>query len=144
MTDIVKMNPAALAPPPDNKHAHVVLVPAGCATAYIAGQVAIDRDGTVVGGRDHGAQAEQCFANIRDTLAALGVGPERVVQMTIIVVDHRDELLGAINAAGERAFGAHWPVTATTLIGAQALGHSAFLVEVNAIVALAGGTPDER
>ena len=136
MTDIVKFNPPALAPPPAGKHAHVVLVPPGCATAYIAGQVALDRDGNVIGGRDHAAQAEQCFVNIRATLAALGAGTEQVVQMTIIVVDHHDDLLDAINAAGERAFGSAWPVTATTLIGAQALGHSAFLVEVAAVVAL--------
>lgn len=142
MTNIVKYNPSVLAPPPANKHAHVVMVPAGCAIAYLAGQVAIDGDGNVVGGRDHGAQAEQCFSNIRDTLNELRVGPERVVQMTIIVVDHQDELLDVINGAGERIFGADWPVTATTLIGAQALGHSAFLVEVNAIVALPGSTID--
>ena len=77
------------------------------------------------------------FVNIRDTLAAIGAGPDRLVQMTIIVVDHHDGLLPVINAAGERVFGSQWPVTATTLIGAQALGHSAFLVEVNAIAALA-------
>lgn len=142
MRDIVKVNPAALAPPPAEKHVHVVVVPAGCPTAYIAGQVALDRDGNVIGGRDYAAQAEQCFANIRDTLAALGVGPERVVQMTIIVVDHRDELLDTINAAGERVFGVDWPATATTLIGAKALGHSAFLVEVNAIVALVDESRD--
>lgn len=142
MTDLIKFNPAVLAPPPANKHAHVVIVPEGCPTAYLAGQVAIDGAGNVIGGRDHGAQAEQCFINIRDTLAALHVGPERVVQMTIIVVDHNDALLDAINAAGERVFGDDWPVTATTLIGAKALGHSAFLVEVNAIVALSGTRRD--
>ena len=137
MTALVKLNPDALAPPPENKHAHVVIAPAGGRTAYLAGQVALDRDGNVVGERDHARQVEQCFVNIRDALAAIGAGPERVVQMTIIVVDHHDALLPAINAAGERVFGADWPVTATTLIGAQALGHSAFLVEVNAIAALA-------
>lgn len=136
MTALVKINPDALFPPPGNKHAHVVIAPAGGRTAYLAGQVALDRDGNIVGGRDHAAQIEQVFVNIRDTLAAIGAGPDRLVQMTIIVVDHSDALLPVINAAGERVFGAEWPVTATTLIGAQALGHSAFLVEVNAIAAL--------
>lgn len=136
MTDIIKFNPTALAPPPENKHAHVVIAPVGGRTAYLAGQVALDRDGNVIGGRDHAAQIEQVFVNIRDTLAEIGAGPDRLVQMTIIVVDHSDALLPVINAAGERVFGAEWPVTATTLIGAQALGHSAFLVEVNAIAAL--------
>ncbi len=137
MTDLVKINPDALFPPPENKHAHVVIAPAGGRTAYLAGQVALDRDGNIVGGRDHAAQIEQVFVNIRDTLAAIGAGPDRLVQMTIIVVDHSDALLPVINAAGDKVFGPDWPVTATTLIGAQALGHSAFLVEVNAIAALA-------
>lgn len=137
MTALVKINPDALFPPPGNKHAHVVIAPAGGRTAYLAGQVALDRDGNIVGGRDHAAQIEQVFANIRDALAAIGAGPDRLVQMTIIVVDHRDALLPVIDDAGERVFGSAWPVTATTLIGAQALGHSSFLVEVNAIAALA-------
>ncbi len=136
MTDLLKINPEALFPPPENKHAHVVIAPAGGRTAYLAGQVALDRHGNVVGGLDHAAQIEQVFLNIRETLAAIGAGPERLVQMTIIVVDHRDELLDTINVVGERVFGSQWPVTATTLIGAQALGHSAFLVEVNAIASL--------
>ena len=137
MNALVKINPDTLFPPPDNAHAHVVIAPAGGRTAYLAGQAARDRDGNVGGERDHAAQVEQCFVNIRDALAAIGAGPDRLVQMTIIVVDHHDALLPKINAAGERVFGAQWPVTATTLIGAQALGHSAFLVEVNAIAALA-------
>ncbi len=61
--------------------------------------------------------------------------------MTISVVDQSDALLPVIDAVREWVFGAERPVTATTLIDAQALGHSAFLVEVNAIAVRGRRTP---
>lgn len=136
MDKVVKLDPATLAAPPEGKHAHIVIAPAGARMAYIAGQVALDRDWTVIGPGDHGAQAEQCFRNIADALHAIGAVPDQIVEMTIIVVGYQEALMSAINLAGERVFGTQWPVTATTLIGATALGHSAFLVEIKAIVAL--------
>ncbi len=136
MDKVVKFNPTTLAAPPENKHAHVVIAPAGARTAYIAGQVALDKDWNVIGAGDHGAQAEQCLRNIADALSAIGAGPDQIVEMVIIVVDYEEAMMAAINRAGEVVFGEDWPVTATTLIGAKALGHAAFLVEIKAIVAL--------
>jgi enamine deaminase RidA (YjgF/YER057c/UK114 family) len=135
MSTVEKINPDTLAPTPEGKHAHIVITPPGARTAYIAGQVALDRDLNIVGS-DLDTQARQCFENIKLALEALKAKADQVVQMTIIVVDYDQSQLSAINGAGEAVFGDQWPVTATTLIGAQALGHSAFLVEVNAIVAL--------
>ena len=135
MTNPERLNPSTLAAPPANMHAHVMIAPAGARLAFIAGQVALDRDWQVAG-TDLAAQAEQCFRNVRLALDALGATSEQVVQMTIIVVDYRQEMLDTINEAGRRGFDGAWPVTATTLIGAQALGHSDFLVEVNAVAAI--------
>lgn len=135
---VVKFNPPSLAAPPENKHAHIVIAPS-CRTAYIAGQVALDKDWNVVGAGDHGKQAEQCFRNIADALSAIDASPEQIVEMTIIVVDYDETMMAKINSAGEAVFGADWPVTATTLIGAKALGHAAFLVEIKVIVALFDG-----
>jgi len=39
--------------------------------AGVAGQVAFAKSGELIGKGDLGKQAEQCFANIRDTLVAL-------------------------------------------------------------------------
>ncbi len=136
MTKLTKINPDTLAPPMENLFANIVVTPPGARLAFIAGQVAIDRQGNVIGVGNHAEQAVQCFKNIRDALAAIDAKPDQVTQMTIIVVNYEDALLEVINKAGADVFGDEWPVTATTLIGAAALGNSVFLVEVNAIVAV--------
>jgi enamine deaminase RidA (YjgF/YER057c/UK114 family) len=136
MNDLRKINPTSLATPPDGMHAHVVVTPPNARLAFIAGQVALDKAGTVIGPGKLAAQAEQCFRNINEALLAIEALPSQIAQLTIIVVDYRQEMLAEINRAGIAVFGKEWPVTATTLIGAAALGHSAFLIEVNAIVAL--------
>ncbi len=136
MTGLTRINPATLAAPPQNLHAHIVVTPPNCRLAFIAGQVALDKDGTVIGRGRYDEQAVQCFTNIRDALVAIDAGPGQIAQMTILVVDHQDALLEVVNRAGAAVFGDEWPVTATTLIGAKALGHSDFLIEINAVVAL--------
>lgn len=135
MTTLTKINPDTLALPMENLFANIVVTPPGARLAFIAGQVATDRQGNVVGVGSHADQAAQCFKNISDALAAIDAKPDHVTQMTIIVVNYEDALLEVINKAGADVFGDEWPVTATTLIGAAALANSAFLVEVNAVVA---------
>ncbi len=135
MQQVEKLNPATLASPPNDKHTHITIAPRGSRLAFIAGQVALDVELNFVGD-DLSGQAKQCFTNIELALAALDAGPEQIVEMTIIVVNYEQSKLDAINAAGEAVFGDGWPVTATTLIGAQALGHDAFQIEISAVVAL--------
>ena len=60
------INPPGLTKPAGYTH---VVVSADHRTAYIAGQVAVDSAGTVVGDGDFKAQAEQVFANLRTALA---------------------------------------------------------------------------
>ncbi len=137
MSLAVKLNPPSLAAAPDDMHAHIVIAAPGARLAFIAGQVAIDNGGHVVGPGDLGRQAEQCFHNVQLALEAIAASPADIVEMTIIVVDYSEPLLAIINRAGLAVFGQDWPRTATTLIGAQALGHSSFLIEVKATVVLA-------
>src|ERR1700722_5220336 len=136
--DIQRINPATLLAPIGNKHAHIVVPPAGSRFAFIAGQVALDLAGAIVGRGDYYQQSHQCFENIRDPLAELHAEPQQIVKMTIYVLDYRPEMLELVSRAGDQVFGANWPVTATTLIGVQALGMSDFLVEIEAMVALPG------
>jgi enamine deaminase RidA (YjgF/YER057c/UK114 family) len=135
MLKVEKINPSTLALPPEGMHAHITVAPRGARLAFIAGQVALDQDFAIIGD-DIGCQAVQCFTNIRLALDALGAHPNQIVQMSIIVVDYNQSELDGINASGKRVFGDDWPVTATTLIGAKALGHNAFKIEVSAVVAL--------
>ena len=131
-----KLNPPSLLDPVGGNHVHIVIPPANSRLAFLAGQVAFAKSGEIVGKGDYYKQAVQCFANIRDALIALDAGPEQVAKMTIFVVDYRPEYLDFVADAGREIFGDRWPVTATTLIGVQALGIPDFLIEIEAIAAL--------
>jgi enamine deaminase RidA (YjgF/YER057c/UK114 family) len=136
---VQRINPPALLAPLGGKHAHIVVPPAGSQFAFIAGQVAFDLEGNVVGRGDYYRQSQKCFECIRDALAALQAGPGQIVKMTIYVRDYRPQMLELVSRAGTDVFGDNWPVTATTLIGVQALGMAEFLVEIEAQVALPPG-----
>jgi enamine deaminase RidA (YjgF/YER057c/UK114 family) len=67
-------------------YTHVVEVTAG-RPVYIAGQVALDRTGALVGPGDIRAQARQVFDNLQTALQAVGAGFEQVVKLTYYLVD---------------------------------------------------------
>lgn len=106
----------------------------GTTTVYVAGQVATDAEGTLIGGDDLGAQARQVFANLRTALAAAGAGPAHVAKLTIYVVGFgpgsRDALLPELQAM----FGERPP--ANTLLGVQALARPEYLLEIDAVAVL--------
>lgn len=131
-----RINPPSLLPPPGGRFAHAVVAAAGARIAFVAGQVALDQGGNIVGGRDHGGQARQCFANLRSVVDALGAVPQDIAQLTIYVADYTPALLAAIDVAGDEGFEGDWPIAATTLVGVAALGSPDFLVEVSATVVL--------
>ena len=63
------LNPETLSAP--TGYSHIAEVSGG-RTIYIAGQVAFDKAGTLVGKGDFGAQATQVFENLKLALAAVG------------------------------------------------------------------------
>lgn len=132
---VTKINPATLVPPLLGIYAQAVVADAR-RLAFIAGQVALDANGVLIGADDYAAQARQAFLNLKNALAALPAASANVVRMTIYVVDHRPDLVITIFDAGREVFGADWPVTSSVLIGVQALGMPEWLVEVDAIAAL--------
>lgn len=62
-----------------------VSVATGSRHVFIAGQVAWDADGRVVGEGDLAAQLEQCYSNIGTALAAVGGSFHDVARLTIYV-----------------------------------------------------------
>lgn|SRR5215471_5440880 len=122
-------NPSGLAKP--NGFSHVVEVPAG-PTLYVAGQVARDQDGHVVGRGDMRAQAEQVFKNIRTALEACGATLADVVQLTCYLRDMSQ--LAAYREVRERVLGSN-PRPASTLVGVSALSSEDFLLEVDVVAA---------
>ena len=132
---MLRLNPDELLPPPAGRFAHAVVPPRAARLAFLAGQVALDRNGSIVG-RDVPAQARQCFINLRSVVTALGAGFQDIVQLTMYAVGYDPVMLAGIDAAGDEVFAGDWPVAATTLLGVAALGHPDFLFEATAVVAV--------
>jgi enamine deaminase RidA (YjgF/YER057c/UK114 family) len=108
-----------------------VVAATGGRLVFVAGQVADDARGNLVGPGDLAVQARQVFANIGRSLAAAGAGPEQVTKITIYVVHHRPEYLPDISEARMAVFGDHKP--ADTLVGVETLAEPGYLIEVEAI-----------
>ncbi|MFJ1793898.1 RidA family protein [Kitasatospora griseola] len=134
MTDITRISPAELHPTAG--YAHITVVEAG-RTAHLAGQCPLDRHDVLVGEGDLFAQIDQVVANSLAALAAVGVGPERVVRSVIYVVDNRPERLAAAWHHLQTGPLAPAFATASTLLGVTALGYRGQLVEIDLTAALA-------
>lgn len=122
------LQPAGLAPPRGYSH----VVGARGLQVYIAGQVAYDADGRVVGTGDLRAQAEQVFKNLGIALAAAGARVEDLVKTTIFVVGYEPAQRAVIAEVRSRFYGSAQP-PASTLVGVQALALPELLIEVEAI-----------
>jgi reactive intermediate/imine deaminase len=120
------LNPPALSVP--TGYTHVVEVIGG-RTIYIAGQVAIDQSGNVVGKGDFAAQATQVFENLKAALAAAGATFDNVVKVTTFVTDMAQRpALGTIRG---RYYGKNAP--ASTLVQIQKLAHEDLMIEIEAV-----------
>ncbi|ASR37878.1 hypothetical protein BAY61_25940 [Prauserella marina] len=111
---------------------HVALVPAGATTIYIAGQNAVDGEGTLVGEGDIAVQTRQVMKNLHVALAAAGASVQDLVMMTILFAEGADLGPSYPVAAAELA-GAAPPVTVAWV---SRLAVPGALVEVNAVAAV--------
>jgi enamine deaminase RidA (YjgF/YER057c/UK114 family) len=100
------INPAGL--PPQATYTQVV-VAAGTAMVFIAGQEPEDVRGNSVAPGDLAAQARQVYANLGRALAAADVHPDQVAKITIYIVDYKSEYLPVIEQARRELFGDHKP-----------------------------------
>ena len=102
-------------------------------TVYVAGQVALNAQGQVVGAGDITAQATQVFENLKIALAAAGAGFSHLAKITVYATDagYRP----AISAVRRQYLGSPDPVTSTFLVVAG-LALPELLVEIEAIAVL--------
>jgi 2-iminobutanoate/2-iminopropanoate deaminase len=126
------INPPGLTKP--SGYTHVVLAADG-RTVYIAGQVAFDSTGAVVGGGDFRAQAERVYANLRIALASVGATFSDVVKTTTYITD-----LGNVptlrEIRGKHLDPARPP--ANSLIPVATLARPDLLLEIEAVAVLRG------
>jgi reactive intermediate/imine deaminase len=130
---VKRTNPPALSKP--TGYMHVVEVSGPGKTIYIAGQIALDKDGKVVGAGDMKAQAEQVFKNLEAALAAAGAKFSDVVKMNTYITDM--DKAPAVREVRARYFGETMP--ASTLVQVPKLARPEFLLEIEVIAAVSSG-----
>ena len=106
---------------------------------FIAGMLADDSTGALVGAGDVVAQTEQVFENIEAILAALDASLHDVVKLVVYVTDVNDR--AAINTVRARRFGETRPTS--TLVQVAALVNPDALIEIET-VALVPSSRAER
>ncbi len=106
--------PAAIGP-----YSQAVVVRAE-AMVWCSGQIALDTDGTVVGGGDVRAQTRQVLGNLGAVLDAAGSGFAKVVRCTIYLVDMAD--YGAVNEVYAEFFTTAPPARAAVAVAALPRG----------------------
>ena len=135
MADIKILNPDALGKPL-GQYSHLTRVKAS-EFVFIAGQVAVDKAGRIVGVDDFDAQCVQTFANIEAALNSVGAGWGNIVQFTTYLVHSQD--IAKFMKYRLREFpkmfanGAYPP---NTLLMIDRLVQEGLLVEVQTVAAL--------
>lgn len=132
---IEPLNPPSLMKPIGFSHA---FESRGGRTVYIAGQVAKDSDGRVVGKGDLVAQFRQICANLKSIVTAAGGQLTDVVKLTLYVLDTAEykAQARAIGVVYREYFGKHFP--AMTLVGARDLfdAPDGCLIEIEGVAVL--------
>ena len=124
------INPETIAQPSGYTH---VVETRGNRTIYISGQIALDRQGNLVGSNDMKAQAEQVFRNLSAALAAVNADFDDVVKVTYFLVDASQ--MQAVRDVRDRYFNRE-QLPASTAVEVRQLVSKEFLLEVEAIVVL--------
>ena len=102
---------------------------------FIAGTVAVDETGTLVGEGDLVAQTRQVFRNIEKLLAAGGAGWEHVARMTYFLTD----VTGWAAASPVRREFLREPFPAATAVEVSRLVRPEWLIEIEAVAVLPPG-----
>lgn len=122
--------------PPLGRYSHAA-VWSGGSLAFVAGQVAVDERGEVVGAGDLERQIPVVFENIGRVLTGLGVGFSDVVEFTSYICgdDAREAWYRGRDAVYDRCYpgGAYPP---NTLLIISGLARPEFRCEISAIVRL--------
>lgn len=122
------LNPPSM--PKPFGYSQLVVTGAG-RTIYVAGQIALDKEGQLVGAGDIRAQTEQVFRNLQAAMQAAGGDLGDIVKLTVFMVD-----VGALSIFREvrdRFIEPGPRVPASSLVQVSALFRPEFLIEIEAI-----------
>jgi len=110
-------------------YSHVVEVRGG-RTLYVSGQIALDRDGKLVGEVGFGAQVVQVFENLKSRLEEGGATFKDVVKLNYYLTD--GSALPTLRDIRNRYLNVEQP-PASTLVVVKQLFREDFLVEIEAV-----------
>jgi len=102
-------------------------------TVYIAGQVSVGRDGSVVGKGDPEAQVRQIWRNLEAAVTAVGGTLQNIVKTTTYVTNLN--YAAAVRKVRDETFQSSSPPT-STLVVVAGLANPDYMVEIEAIAAL--------
>jgi len=135
MNRIQPVNPPSLMKPVGFSHGYEIK---SGRLLFIAGQVAKDAEGQVVGKGDVIAQFRKTCENVREVVTAAGGHMSDVVKLTIYVLDvpGYKTRLRELGPVYREIFGKHFP--AMTLVGARDLfdADDGCLIEIEAVAVL--------
>ena len=133
---VEKLNIPSLPEPQGFTH---VGIARGSRLVFLAGQVAQDGEGNLVGEGDLAAQMEQAMLNVGAGLEAAGATFDDVAKTTVYVVDWDESKLGHLIAGVARAAEKIRNASAspTTLVPVPRLFAKGYLVEVDVTAVLA-------
>jgi len=122
--NIERINPEGMTQP--SAYSHLVKVDN---LLFIAGQVALDGDGNIIGEGDMSAQVRQVLENLKTVLASEDADFSNVIKVNIFTTDI-DRFLET-SAVRREYLGDHPP--ASTLVQIERLARPVFLIEIEAI-----------
>ena len=126
------VNPKELSAP--GTYTHVVTVNQG-KLIFVSGQVALNKQGEIVGKGDLRVQATQVYENLKAALAAGGATFADVVKVNTYVVNYKPTDAAIIREVRGK-YNVPEKLPASTLVGVQALAREDFLIEVEVIAAV--------
>ena len=100
---------------------------------YVAGQVATDENGNLVGGGDFPAQVEQCFRNVEAALQSAGASMNDLVKITGFLVNASD--YDAYDSIRKKHFPQNGPASSTVVVK---LVLPELLFEIEAVAVISG------
>ena len=113
----------------------VVTIAGPAKLVFISGQVAIDKEGKVVGPGDLKAQIRQAARNLKSALTAAGATAADIVKTNTYIVNYKQSDYSAMREARAELFPEGEP-PASTMVGVTSLAVDGLLVEMEAIAAV--------
>ena len=128
--DVTFLSPKSMHEP--RGYSHAAKVGSGM-VLFIAGQVALDGSGNLVGSSDFRAQTQQIFENLQAAVEAAGGSFRNIVKLNVYTVDVSK--LADYREVRDRYIDVNHPPT-STVVQVAALFRPEFMIEVEAIAAL--------